>query len=181
HNESNQFFIFIVLFNLLTFKMTEQSSLLLRKQLAELNKNPVEGFSAGLINDDDIYQWEVVVMGPRDTLYEGGVFKATLFFPRDYPLKPPKMTFVTEIWHPNFSQVFSLTDLRVSSSHPGLCRKSQRCLTPESCSSFPLRSRCLRWVGLYSRADVKQAQLISDKLQRASLNMEIKMFSNPLR
>ena len=36
-----------------------QASLLLRKQLAELNKNPVEGFSAGLIDDDDIYRWEV--------------------------------------------------------------------------------------------------------------------------
>lgn len=34
----------------------------------ELNKNPVEGFSAGLIDDDDIYQWEVVVIGPQDTL-----------------------------------------------------------------------------------------------------------------
>lgn len=32
---------------------------------------------------------------------EGGVFKATLTFPRDYPLRPPKMKFVTELWHPN--------------------------------------------------------------------------------
>lgn len=34
----------------------------------ELNKNPVEGFSAGLIDDDDIYKWEVVIIGPQDTL-----------------------------------------------------------------------------------------------------------------
>ena len=32
---------------------------MLRKQLSELNKNPVEGFSAGLIDDDDIFRWEV--------------------------------------------------------------------------------------------------------------------------
>jgi hypothetical protein len=25
----------------------------------ELNKNPVNGFSAGLIDDNDIYKWEV--------------------------------------------------------------------------------------------------------------------------
>ncbi|XP_043925699.1 ubiquitin-conjugating enzyme E2 G1-like [Protopterus annectens] len=49
--------------------MTEQSALLLKKQLAELNKNPVEGFSAGLIDDDDIYRWEVLVIGPQDTLF----------------------------------------------------------------------------------------------------------------
>ena len=95
----------------------------------ELNKNPVEGFSAGLIDDDDIYQWEVVVIGPQDTLLwveyydqvdqlhslssissnsqpfltcsEGGFFKAHLIFPKDYPLRPPKMKFITEVWHPN--------------------------------------------------------------------------------
>ena len=39
--------------------LTLQAALLLRKQLAELNKNPVEGFSAGLIDDEDIFRWEV--------------------------------------------------------------------------------------------------------------------------
>ncbi|XP_019366864.1 PREDICTED: ubiquitin-conjugating enzyme E2 G1, partial [Gavialis gangeticus] len=67
----------------------------------ELNKNPVEGFSAGLIDDNDLYRWEVLIIGPPDTLYEGGVFKAHLTFPKDYPLRPPKMKFITEIWHPN--------------------------------------------------------------------------------
>ncbi|XP_069789432.1 ubiquitin-conjugating enzyme E2G 1b isoform X2 [Narcine bancroftii] len=101
--------------------MTDQSSLLLRKQLAELNKNPVDGFSAGLIDDDDIYRWEVLIIGPADTLLnllrkphevgpnqmprllmcEGGFFKAHLTFPNDYPSRPPKMNFITEIWHPN--------------------------------------------------------------------------------
>lgn len=32
---------------------------------------------------------------------EGGFFKAHLNFPKEYPLRPPKMKFVTEIWHPN--------------------------------------------------------------------------------
>lgn len=36
--------------------------------MSELNKNPVEGFSAGLADEDDIYQWEVVIIGPQDTL-----------------------------------------------------------------------------------------------------------------
>lgn len=34
----------------------------------ELNKNPVEGFSAGLIDDNDLYRWEVLIIGPPDTL-----------------------------------------------------------------------------------------------------------------
>jgi hypothetical protein len=32
---------------------------------------------------------------------EGGFFKAHLHFPKEYPLRPPRMKFVTEIWHPN--------------------------------------------------------------------------------
>lgn len=35
---------------------------------SELNKNPVEGFSAGLIDDNDIFKWEVLIIGPPDTL-----------------------------------------------------------------------------------------------------------------
>ena len=34
---------------------------LLKKQLADLNKNPVEGFSAGLISDSDFFKWEVSI------------------------------------------------------------------------------------------------------------------------
>lgn len=32
---------------------------------------------------------------------EGGFFKAHLEFPKEYPLRPPRMKFITEIWHPN--------------------------------------------------------------------------------
>ncbi|XP_052056223.1 uncharacterized protein LOC127697253 isoform X8 [Apodemus sylvaticus] len=71
------------------------------QSLAELNKNPVGGFSAGLIDDNDLYRWEVLTIGRPDTLYEGGVFKAYLIFPKDYPLQPPKMKFITDIWPPN--------------------------------------------------------------------------------
>ncbi|XP_067935099.1 ubiquitin-conjugating enzyme E2 G1-like [Watersipora subatra] len=82
----------------------ERGALLLRKQLAELNKSCTEGFSAGLIDDEDIYRWEVVIYGPPDTNYEGGYFKAHLIFPKEYPDRPPKLTFVSEIWHPNIDK-----------------------------------------------------------------------------
>lgn len=32
---------------------------------------------------------------------EGGFFKAHLIFPKEYPHRPPKMVFKSEIWHPN--------------------------------------------------------------------------------
>jgi ubiquitin-conjugating enzyme E2 G1 len=83
---------------------SDQAALLLRKQLMELQKKPVEGFSAGLVDDSDVFKWEVLIIGPQDTLYEGGFFKAQLVFPKEYPQRPPKMKFITEIWHPNIEK-----------------------------------------------------------------------------
>lgn len=77
---------------------------LLKKQLADLNKNPVEGFSAGLINDSDFFKWEILIIGPADTLYEGGFFKVHLIFPKEYPQRPPKMKVISDIWHPNIEK-----------------------------------------------------------------------------
>jgi ubiquitin-conjugating enzyme E2 G1 len=69
--------------------------------LNDLKKHPNDGFSAGLVDDNNLYKWEVVIVGPSDTVYEGGMFKAMLEFPQDFPQRPPKMKFITEIWHPN--------------------------------------------------------------------------------
>merc|ERR1712071_749389 len=74
--------------------------LILQKQLGDLAKRPNDNFSAGVI-DDDIYKWEVIIMGPAETPYEGGYFKARLDFPQDFPIKPPKMRFISKMWHPN--------------------------------------------------------------------------------
>lgn len=30
------------------------------------------------INDDNLFEWEVALFGPPDTLYQGGYFKVTL-------------------------------------------------------------------------------------------------------
>ena len=48
--------------------MSDQAVLLLRKQLKELSRNPIEGFSAGLIDDVNVFEWEIMIMGPPDTM-----------------------------------------------------------------------------------------------------------------
>jgi ubiquitin-conjugating enzyme E2 G1 len=75
---------------------------------AELSRNPPDGVSVGLGDDENIFKWELMIVGPPDTLYEGGFFAALLEFPPDFPNAPPTMTFKTPIWHPNGSQILQL-------------------------------------------------------------------------
>ncbi|KZT66751.1 ubiquitin-conjugating enzyme [Daedalea quercina L-15889] len=91
------------------------NTLLLRRQLTELKKRPLEGFSAGLVDDNNFYEWEIMIIGPPDTLYEGGFFRARLSFPEEYPLQPPKMKFLTQMWHPN---IYADGTVCISILHP---------------------------------------------------------------
>jgi hypothetical protein len=42
-----------------------------------------------------------IISGPDDTPYEGGLYTATLSFPKTYPNAPPKMQFTCDMYHPN--------------------------------------------------------------------------------
>jgi len=81
--------------------MASSASKRLFKEYRALSSDPPEGITAGPVNEDDMFIWEALIQGPEDTPFEGGVFPAELRFPKDYPLAPPKMKFVTEMWHPN--------------------------------------------------------------------------------
>ena len=63
-----------------------------------------------------------MIVGPPDTLYEGGFFGAKLTFPDDFPNKPPEMRFTSPMWHPNgvYCGRFRVCVLLLSasSSHP---------------------------------------------------------------
>ena len=53
-------------------------------------------------------------MGPPDTPYEGGIFKAMMQFPDDFPNSPPEMQFISKMYHPNGPCALRLTNARVS-------------------------------------------------------------------
>ena len=85
----------------------------LKKELADLENNPPTTFSVGLTNFDDLFRWTATINGPVDSPYEGGMFFLDIRIPTDYPFCPPKVLFITKIYHPNISDVEGSTCLDV--------------------------------------------------------------------
>ena len=75
----------------------------LNKELKEIEINPSLNCSAGPINDDNIFKWNATIFGPDNSPYEGGIFSLNIDFPTDYPFKPPKIYFITKIYHCNIN------------------------------------------------------------------------------
>ncbi|KAI9719730.1 MAG: Ubiquitin-conjugating enzyme E2 15 [Candelaria pacifica] len=75
---------------------------LLSRQLKQMQGDKdIPGISCGLVNDN-VFEWEVMLMISDDCkYYGGGFFRALLKFPKEYPHLPPTMKFETPIFHPN--------------------------------------------------------------------------------
>ena len=72
----------------------------LRKDFFEMEHDPPALCSAAPIGDD-FFLWEAIILGAPNSCYAGGIFKLHLKFSSDYPFKPPTVTFLTKIYHPN--------------------------------------------------------------------------------
>eukprot|EP01084_Bolivina_argentea_P089937 162142_1 len=74
------------------------------KETQRLLDEPVPGISATPYEDNMRY-FNVVIGGPVASPYENGIFKLELFLPGDYPMAPPKVRFLTKIYHPNIDKL----------------------------------------------------------------------------
>lgn len=54
-------------------------------------------------NEEDLFSWQAIVKGPKDSPYEKGTFVLAIAVGRDYPFQPPFVEFKTRIFHMNVS------------------------------------------------------------------------------
>ena len=72
----------------------------LKKEMEMIEKDPPPGCSAWAAGDS-VHELEAVIQGADDTPYAKGCFRLRITVPQRYPFEPPKVHFVTPIYHPN--------------------------------------------------------------------------------
>lgn len=80
--------------------MTSPATRRLLKDLQKIEKEEDSGINA-TPDEENLFLWDAIIEGPEKTPWESGIFELKLEFAETYPSKPPKVSFKTEIFHPN--------------------------------------------------------------------------------
>ncbi|KAG7472146.1 hypothetical protein MATL_G00105430 [Megalops atlanticus] len=72
----------------------------LKRELQMLSTEPPPGISCWQ-TEGQIDDLRAQIVGGENTPYEGGLFSLEIKIPERYPFEPPKMCFLTPIYHPN--------------------------------------------------------------------------------
>lgn len=91
--------------------MNSNSAKRIMKELRDLRREETEKLKhkerlqvfAAPIDDSDIYTWRGKIHPPETSAYSKGVFYLDIKIPTDYPFKPPRVRFLTRIFHPNIN------------------------------------------------------------------------------
>lgn len=93
--------------NLILFKKKKKKKIYLKKmyrnrilkEAQEASKLKDRTFFL-FMNDQSIYTWKAYLVGPEGSPFENGLFELNVNL-SNYPLQPPKIVFLTKIFHPN--------------------------------------------------------------------------------
>ena len=68
-------------------------------EINNLKVDPPLGISINV--NDDLLNWDAIIMGPNESVWEGGIFQLKIAINSEYPHKPPVVKFLTPMFHPN--------------------------------------------------------------------------------
>merc|ERR1711990_346109 len=74
------------------------------KETQRLLSEPAPGISATPY-EDNLRYFNVIMAGPAASAFDKGIFKLEIFLPEEYPMAPPKVRFLTKIYHPNIDRL----------------------------------------------------------------------------
>ncbi|KAK7303687.1 hypothetical protein RJT34_14600 [Clitoria ternatea] len=64
------------------------------QEVKEMQSNPSDDFMS-LPLEENIFEWQFAIRGPRDSEFEGGIYHGRIQLPSEYPFKPPSFMLLT--------------------------------------------------------------------------------------
>ena len=78
---------------------------IMNKDMKEIHKMNLSELGIHIqFDEEDIMKGSAIIIGPKDTPYENGIFYFVIEFPKDYPFSPPKVGYLSHSKyriHPN--------------------------------------------------------------------------------
>jgi ubiquitin-conjugating enzyme E2 A len=81
--------------------MVDRKAKRIMKEIEKINNGDFKEVELTIPNDDNIRHLQAILDGPEDTPFYGSKFKIDIKLGKDYPMKPPKVAFLTKMFHPN--------------------------------------------------------------------------------
>jgi len=75
----------------------------LQKELSDIQNGNHKSFRNINVDERNMLQWQGLLVPDKEP-YNKAAFKIQIEFPAEYPFKPPKLTFLTKIYHPNIDE-----------------------------------------------------------------------------
>ncbi|KAJ9100537.1 hypothetical protein QFC21_003580 [Naganishia friedmannii] len=78
----------------------------INKEIADIHKAQKSGEMGDILlqpDETNMHRWTGWLPGPPGSPYEGGHFEVAIELPKDYPFTPPKLQWITPIYHCNIS------------------------------------------------------------------------------
>jgi ubiquitin-conjugating enzyme E2 D/E len=82
--------------------MTEFNKTMIKKIKKDIEECKENGIDIR-IDNNNMCKWKVIMLGPHDSEYEGGVYVLDVLFSSNYPFNAPDIKFNTKIYHPNIA------------------------------------------------------------------------------
>ncbi|KAJ3160855.1 hypothetical protein HDU86_008215 [Geranomyces michiganensis] len=76
----------------------------IEREIRQVRQDPSAHLTVEVI-DDNLCHLLGTIQGPANSPYAGGTFQLDIVLPSTYPFLPPKMRFITPLYHPNVSSV----------------------------------------------------------------------------
>lgn len=73
----------------------------MKKEMEMLSSDPSPGISVWASDESNPLELSAAIIGPEESPFAAGIFNLSVSIPNRYPFEPPRVRFVTPIYHPN--------------------------------------------------------------------------------